>query len=55
VHDVPIPVSYNNKAQDRLATCKEHDNFLGKNPPEAKPIIEKAGLEAKYRDLLTKP
>ena len=55
VHDVPIPASYNNKAQNRLATCKEHDNFLGSNPAEAKTIADNAGLEAEYQDLLKKP
>jgi hypothetical protein len=55
VHDVPIPASYNNRVQDRLSTCKEHDNFLGSNPPEAKAIADNAGLDAAYRDLLNKP
>ena len=52
VHDVPNPAHYNNRVQDRLATCKEHGNFLGVNPSEAKPIADNAGLEAAYRDLL---
>jgi hypothetical protein len=52
VHDVPIPAHYNNKAQNRLATCKEHGNILQGNPPEAKPIVDSAGLDPAYRDLL---
>ena len=46
---------YNNLVQNRNATCKEHDNFFGSRPDEAKPIAERAGLEAKYRDLLKAP
>jgi hypothetical protein len=48
-------VNYNNLNQNRKATCNEHDNFLGSKPDEAKPIVEKAGLEAEYRDLLKAP
>jgi hypothetical protein len=46
---------YNNKVQDRNKTCKEHDNYFDQEPPAAKPIAEKAGLESGYRDLLETP
>ena len=52
VHDVITPMNYNNGAQNRRATCKEHDDFFGANPDAAKPIAATAGLEAAYRDLL---
>ena len=55
VYNVGTPMNYNNAPQNRTATCKEHDNFFGGNPKEAKPIAEKAGLEAEYRDLLKRP
>jgi hypothetical protein len=52
VHDVVTPMNYNNGAQNRRATCKEHDNFFGTNPDAARPIAAAAGLEAAHRDLL---
>jgi hypothetical protein len=52
VYNVSKPINYNNLAQDRKATCNEHDNFFGAKPDDAKPIVEKAGLEAEYRDLM---
>ena len=52
VHDVPITDNYNNKVQNRLATCKVHDNFFGISPEKAKGVVQGAGLEADYRDLL---
>ena len=55
VYNVLEAMHYNNFNQNRKATCKEHDNFFGGNPKEAKPIAEKAGLEAEYRDLLERP
>jgi hypothetical protein len=55
VYRVPNPLFYNNTAQNRRATCKEHDNFLGVSPDLAKSIVEKAGLEADYRSLLKRP
>ncbi len=48
-------VNYNNRSQNRIATCHEHDNFLGVAPDQAKAVVEKAGLEAAYRDLLKAP
>jgi hypothetical protein len=52
VYHVFKPMFYNNLVQNRKTTCKEHDNFFGSRPDEAKPIAERAGLEAEYRDLL---
>ena len=49
------PMNYNNLAQNRKATCKEHDNFFGSRPDAAKSIAEKAGLEAEYLALLKAP
>ena len=48
-------MNYNNGNQNRKDTCKEHDNFFGVKPDQAKDIVEKAGLEAEYRDLLKRP
>jgi hypothetical protein len=48
-------INYNNLNQDRKATCNEHDNMLGGKPEESKAIVEKAGLEPDFRDLLTTP
>ncbi len=51
-HVLGNPMNYNNLVQNRKATCNEHDNFFGSFPAAARPIAEKAGLEAAYRDLL---
>ncbi len=48
-------MNYNNRAQNRIATCKEHDNIFGTVPnasEKAKPIADHAGLEPAYYDLL---
>ena len=52
VYNVNDPMHYNNHAQDRKATCNEHDNLFSVDPKEAASVVEKAGLEPKYRDLL---
>jgi len=55
VYAVPTPMNYNNRAQDRIATCNEHDNFFGIAPDAVdfpKAVVENAGLEPAYRDLL---
>jgi hypothetical protein len=52
VYNVQTPMNYNNHAQNRKDTCKEHDNSFGEKPDQAKPITEKAGLEPEYQDLL---
>lgn len=55
VYGVPKPMNYNNGLQNRRATCREHDNYFGSKPNAAEPVVEKAGLEAEYRDLLKNP
>jgi hypothetical protein len=66
VYNVRTPMNFNNRAQDRISTCKVHDNFIGMKPGEADPdaqspseahrameeVIEQAGVEREYRDLL---
>ncbi len=52
VYNVNNPMNYNNRAQNRNDTCNEHDNFFNADPAEHKDVVEKAGLEKKYRDLL---
>ena len=51
VHDVRRAMNFNNRAQNRIATCKVHDNFFD----AGKKRIDTAGLEPAYRDLLKKP
>jgi hypothetical protein len=58
VYNVPRPMNYNNKAQDRQATCNEHDNFFGARPGQddfPQRAADEAGLEPAYRHLLKKP
>ena len=55
VYNVGKPMVYNNGPQGRQGTCKEHDNFFGGKPDQARPVVDKAGLEAEYRDLLKRP
>jgi hypothetical protein len=49
------PMNFNNRRQNRIDTCKVHDNhFFEDRPPDAKlprEIVEKAGLEPEYRDI----
>lgn len=55
VYHVPTAMNYNNRAQDRIATCNEHDNafdILPGDPAFPAAIAGQAGLEAPYRDLL---
>jgi hypothetical protein len=50
VYNVPTAMNYNNKAQDRKATCNEHDNFFDIQPDDArfpKDVAEKAGTKGK--------
>jgi hypothetical protein len=57
VYNVTKPMNYNNRNQNRIATCKEHDNWFKDAPdssPEVEKVIEKAGLTPEYRDLLEK-
>jgi hypothetical protein len=59
VYRVNVPMNYNNLAQDRKATCREHDNWFqppserfAELPFEAKEVAARAGLTAEFRDLL---
>lgn len=64
VYNVATPMNYNNRNQDRIATCNEHDNYFGLLPgddsnadakaasAQVERIIDKAGLSPKYRGLL---
>jgi hypothetical protein len=58
IYNVFRPMNYNNKAQNRIATCKEHDNwFVDKGDKleidlEIRQVIDSAGLTSEYRDLL---
>jgi hypothetical protein len=42
VYRVPTPMNYNNRAQDRIKTCKEHDNFFGVQSPPPH-VVDRAG------------
>ena len=53
VHGVATPMNYNNRAQDRIATCFEHDNFFEDLTGASEPsdsIVRKAGPEPAYRE-----
>ena len=58
VHNVRTPMNYNNRNQNRIATCHEHDNFFGlapgadSSPNAIQNVIDEAGLIPQYRDLL---
>ena len=55
VYNVNRAMNYNNRAQNRIATCNEHDNYFDiKRTDHAFPkaVADKAGLEPAYRDLL---
>lgn len=55
VYNVNKAMNYNNRAQNRIATCHEHDNYFDLKPGDRgfpKAAAEKAGLEPEYRDLL---
>ena len=57
VYNVRTPMNYNNRNQNRIATCNEHDNCFGDTPgtsPEARKTVDQAGLMPEYRDLLQK-
>ena len=51
-------MNYNNRAQNRIATCNEHDNFFGDEfakppaelPEAAKKVADEAGPEPPYRE-----
>ena len=59
VYRVPQAMNFNNRVQNRIATCPVHDNHFDAPPdpaagiPQAvKQVIAAAGLEPAYRDLL---
>jgi hypothetical protein len=59
VYRVNKPMNYNNLAQNRKATCREHGNWfptqaedLSELPSEAKEVAARAGLLPEFRDLL---
>ena len=43
VYRVPTPMNYNNRAQDRIKTCQEHDNFFNVQPPPQH-VLDRAGI-----------
>jgi hypothetical protein len=53
VYRVNNPMNYNNRVQDRIKTCNEHDNHFGAKPggtdEAVRQIIDKAGPEPDYR------
>ena len=58
VYRVNVPMNYNNLAQNRKATCREHGNWfyaqledLAELPAEAKEVAARAGVAAEFRDL----
>ena len=58
VHEVKAPMNFNNRHQNRIDTCKVHDNYFDVRPTTTAPqaaseIVAKAGLEEAYRDLLS--
>jgi hypothetical protein len=55
VHNVGTPMNYNNRAQNRITTCKEHVNLFAAVPNatgKVKSVAARAGLEPWCRDLL---
>ncbi len=48
VYQVATPMVYNNRAQDRLQTCFEHDNFFNVKPEADRPamaVVNQAGRD----------
>ncbi|MGB2819489.1 MAG: right-handed parallel beta-helix repeat-containing protein [Phycisphaerae bacterium] len=55
VYNVPRPMNYNNAAQNRRATCNEHDNFFGRKPGQPgfpQEAADEAGIEPAWHYLL---
>jgi hypothetical protein len=48
-------MNFNNRRQNRIATCNVHDNHFYANRPEAErfpgEIAERAGIEPAYRGI----
>ena len=59
-YNVSTPMNYNNRTQNRIDTCNEHDNWFGNQyakdaaqlPHEVRKVIDNAGLEPEFQDLL---
>ncbi|MFA6243747.1 MAG: right-handed parallel beta-helix repeat-containing protein, partial [Candidatus Hydrogenedentales bacterium] len=53
VYGVKTPMNYNNRNQDRIKTCNEHDNLFDADPnaEASQAIVKAAGIEEAYRDL----
>ena len=54
VYRVETPMNYNNRAQGRNATCREHDNFFNvvpgkQSPPAIKNLVEQAGIQLPWQ------
>lgn len=54
VYRVKTPLNYNNRAQGRNATCREHDNFFNvvpdkQSPPEIKNLVEQTGIQLPWQ------
>jgi len=55
VNKVRRAMNFNNRSQNRIATCNVHDNFFGvpgKLPQAPTTVIDSAGLQPAYRQLL---
>jgi len=55
VYGVSRPMNYNNRAQNRIATCEERGNFFDVPSPTwgaIQEVLDKAGLEKPFRHLL---
>jgi hypothetical protein len=55
VNNVVVPMYYNNKYQNRHETCNEHDNCFDcklADHPKFQQVIDSAGIEPQYRDLI---
>ena len=53
VYNVETPMNYNNRSQDRIKTCREHDNHFGVKSGDAgfpQAVADGAGLEPAYRN-----
>jgi hypothetical protein len=55
VYNVPKAMNYNNRAQNRIATCHVYDNYFDVKPADRtfpRALADKAGLEPAFRGLL---
>jgi hypothetical protein len=54
VYRVKTPINYNNLAQNRKATCQEHDDFFehvptAQSPPAIKRLVDQAGIQPPWQ------